>query len=117
MAIDKAGRPTTVQRAMIAVRRARAIELYVSGYKLKEITEIMGYSSDQVTQKDIKRGLESYVETQKQPIEELRARELATLDGALRVASEVMQREHVSVNSGEIVKDEDGNVIRDDGPN
>jgi hypothetical protein len=114
-------RPTIVERTRIMLRRAEACKLYVAGYSLLEIAEQLGYSSEKTAQKDIARALESYVEYQKQPIEELRARELAALDRAGKVVDEVMGREHLAHSNGRLVTIEDeatGEVrhVTDDGP-
>ncbi len=58
------------------------------------------------------------------PIEELRARELASLDKALKVVNEVLERQHLRVNDGKVVQHNIGTDeepewvdIYDDSPN
>jgi hypothetical protein len=114
-------RPDIVQRAKIAVRRAEACRLRVAGYTYAQIAERLGYSSEKFAQVDVKRALKVYVDLQQEPIEELRARELAALDGAQQVATEVMGRDHLAHSNGRVVMIEDeqtGEVshVKDDGP-
>lgn len=97
------GRPNIVERTKILLRRAEACRLRVAGYTYEQIAETMGYSSAALVRNDVKRALDRYVEEQKRPIEELRARELAALDRAQQVVTEVMESDHLKVNNGQVV--------------
>ncbi len=110
-----------MKRAQVLVRRAEACRLRVAGHTYVEIAAALGYSSEKTAQVDVSRALATYVEMQKAPVEELRARELATLDQAQQVASGVMHRDHVAHSNGRVVKLEDdvtgdSTTILDDGP-
>lgn len=114
-------RPNIVKRAQVLVRRAEACRLRVAGHTYAEIAEALGYSSEKTAQVDVSRALAAYVEMQTQPIEELRARELAALDQAQIVATAVMNRDHVAHSNGRVVRIEDEasgelTTVLDDGP-
>lgn len=49
-------------------------------------------------------------------VAEARAAELAVLEGARDAALDVLQRKHVTISYGQIMKGEDGKPLLDDGP-
>lgn len=114
---DRLGPTRSVE---VAARRAEVLRLYAAGYSVDQIAQRMGMTEAAV-RSDKHRALQQYIDAQRAPIEEIRAREAAALDRAQQVVTEVMERRHVRVNNGDIVKiihpDGTEEIIYDDGPN
>lgn len=106
--------------AVVAARRQRALELEAAGWSRPDIAAELGLTEAHLAV-DLQRARDYYLKMQASPIEELRARELASLDKAQRVADAVMDREHVAHSNGRVVKLEDevtgeATTVLDDGP-
>lgn len=107
----------------VAQRRQRALELEASGWSRAEIAAELGITEPHLAV-DLQRARDYYIKMQTAPIEELRARELASLDKALKVVNEVLERQHLRVNDGKVVQHNIGTDeepewvdIYDDSPN
>lgn len=110
------GRPTKARQAQIAERRNQAIERRIKGESWAMIAEALGYGDAATACKDFTRAMEQRRQELAENVETLRQTELARLDALTAVAWAVMERDHVSVSHGKIVRDEDGEPLLDDGP-
>lgn len=105
------------QRAITAKRRARAITMRLAGATYDQIAEELGYASKAAAYMDITRALEANVVEQRRPAELLRQEELQRLDALWGRAWAVLERHHVIVSHGRIIRDDmDGKPLLDDGP-
>lgn len=110
----------TSKDPLVAERRERVLSMWAAGYSFADIAAALNVT-EAVVRQDKHRAMKSYVDYQRQPVEELRARELASLDKAQRVADAVMDRDHVAHSNGRVVKLEDEvtgelTTVIDDGP-
>jgi hypothetical protein len=96
-----------------AARDAQAANLRAEGWKLQAIADHLGFSDRSEARYAIRRALREIVQG---PAEKLLASEAERLDTLYEEALEVLQRDHVTVSHGRIIKDDDGNPILDDGP-
>lgn len=113
-------RPTQEQRITVAKRRQRALELQAAGYSRADIAAELGITEAHLSV-DLQRARDYYIKMQAAAIEELRARELAALDRAQQVATEVMERDHLAHSNGRVVQYYDPErqedvTVTDDGP-
>lgn len=108
------------KRAEVALRRTEAIKMRNGGATWEEVAETLGYASRGAAQTDVTRALKAYVDMQGLAAEELRARELSDLDAIRDRVLDVMNRRHVIVQNGKIVRDwvdgEPGEPLEDSGP-
>lgn len=108
------------KRAEVALRRSQAIEMRNNNATWEEVAEALDYASPGAAHTDVQRALKAYVDMQGLAAEELRARELADLDALKDKAREVMNRRHVVVQNGKVVREwvdgEPGEALEDSGP-
>jgi hypothetical protein len=88
----------------------------LEGADYPAIAEMLGYSDQAAAHKDITRALESAVTRQHKAVELLRQEELMRLDLLWVEVWQVLKREHVTVSNGRLVRGDDGEPLRDDGP-
>lgn len=101
-----------IRTPQTATTDARAAQLRAEGWTLQQIADELG--CDKTTAgRAIRRALREIV---KGPAEKLLAMEAERLDTLYEEALEVLQRDHVTVSHGKVIKDDDGNVLLDDGP-
>jgi hypothetical protein len=114
-------------RAMVAQRRARAIELKNRGMSWQQVAEAMaanypeyrdseGNPSAAVACVDVSRALKQANKELSMGLEEYREAARMRLDGLRRQVFAVLARPHYVLHAGQVVKDDDGNPMRDDGP-
>jgi hypothetical protein len=97
-----------------AQRDAEAARLRTRHYTYEQIAEQLGFADRGHAYKAVERALKSIT---REPAEELRALELQRLDRLARAAEEVLERRHVHVSGGNIVRDDEtGESLEDDGP-
>lgn len=96
-----------------ARRDAQAAELRAAGHTLQQIADELGFESRSAARYACLRAL---TEAVKGPGEELLGREAARLDSLFESAMDVLERDHITVSHGRIVKDDNGQPILDDGP-
>ena len=104
-------RPTS-PRIDAAERDAKALELRKDGLTYTQIAERLGISRS-TAHKHVTRGLHR---TRQEPAEELRRLEAERLNQLWAEAMAVLRRRHLLVQSGKVVKGDDGQPITDDGP-
>lgn len=95
-----------------AERDAAAARLRAQGMTLAQIAEQLGYASKGAVHDAIRRALAAVPAA---AAAELRERSLARLDLAYELAQEVLERDHVVVSHGRIIRDDDGQPLRDAG--
>lgn len=96
-----------------AARDARAAELRAEGWKLQDIADELGYASKTSAIYAIRRVLREIV---KGPAEQLLALHIDRLETLYARATDIMERRHVVVSYGQIMKDENGDPLIDSGP-
>jgi hypothetical protein len=112
---------------MVAQRRARAIELKNRGMSWQQVAEAMaanypeyrdseGNPSAAVACVDVSRALKQANKELSMGLEEYREAARMRLDGLRRQVFAVLARPHYVLHAGQVVKDDDGNPMRDDGP-
>lgn len=104
------------KRADTALRRRQAIDMRMTGASYQEIADKLGYTTRGAACQDVSRALEQAVVEQTRSVEAYREEELQRLDVLLAEAWAVLQREHVTVSHGRIIKDDFDKPILDDGP-
>lgn len=110
-------------RAMVAQRRTRAIELKNRGLSWQQVAEQMspayldsdGNPSAAAACVDVTRALKQANKELSMGLEEYREAARMRLDGLRRQVFAVLARPHYVLYQGEIVKDDEGNPMRDDG--
>ncbi|MFF0140464.1 hypothetical protein ACFYRN_28870 [Streptomyces sp. NPDC005227] len=109
----RGGRGRITASYTTAQRDARAAELRDEGWKLEDIATELGYHDRSHARQGIRRAIRSVTEG---PAKALVAREADRLDTLYEAALEVLQRDHVTVSHGKVIKDDAGNILIDDGP-
>lgn len=107
--------PSKARRAATAARRAKAIEMRLSGQSFETITKELGYNSRAAASQDITRALEASIAEQRASAEVLREQELLRLDLLWQEAWRILKTEHYILHQGTVV-DKDGKPLIDDGP-
>ena len=110
-------------RAMVAQRRARAIELKNRGLSWQQVAEQMtphyldgdGQPSAAAACVDVSRALKLANRELAMGLEEYREAARMRLDGLRRQVFAVLARPHYVLHAGQIVRDDDGQPLRDDG--
>ncbi|MGY5634138.1 hypothetical protein ACW7N6_37995 [Streptomyces sp. UC1A3] len=110
-------------RAMVAQRRAKAIELKNRGLSWQQVAEQMaphyldsdGQPSAAAACVDVSRALKQANRELAMGLEEYREAARMRLDGLRRQVFAVLARPHYVLHAGQIVRDDDGNPLRDDG--
>jgi hypothetical protein len=111
-------------RAMVAQRRSRAIELKNRGLSWQQVAEQMapeyndteGNPSAAAACVDVTRALKQANKELAMGLEEYREAARMRLDGLRRQVYAVLARPHFVLHAGQVVRDDDGNPMRDDGP-
>lgn len=96
-----------------AERDACAAQLRKQGKTYKEIAEALGYYDQGGAWRAVARVRS---EVRQEAGAELIAVEKAELDRLYVLAMEIIERQHVAVSNGRVVRDDDGTPINDDGP-
>jgi hypothetical protein len=108
-------RPGFAPRADVAERRARVLALRIEQRPYAEIAAELGITAS-AARVDYQRALEQYAAGQRETAHVARDRELAKLDEMERAVYQVLRRQHITVQHGKIVRDDDGQVVVDDAP-
>lgn len=95
-----------------AERDAEACRLKTRSLSYRQIAEQLGYADHTCARRAVERVL---AETVAEPAAELRQLELMKLDAMEQAVLVVLERQHVTVNGGEVIRYDD-NVLIDDGP-
>jgi len=106
------GRGHYVRTPESARRDARAAELRAEGLSYQQIGDELGIDKTNARMA-VRRALREIVQG---PAENLLALHIERLETLYERATEVMERQHVVVSYGQIMKDEDGNPLIDSGP-
>ena len=96
-----------------AANDAKATALRAQGLNYQQIADKLGMASRGKAHDAVQRCLK---ETLGPPAEELRTLEAERLDELTRKAYEVLTTEHIVIQHGKIVRDEDGNPVKDHDP-
>lgn len=91
--------------AQIDKRRAQAIDLRTRGWKWRDIAEECGYSSVQAAHADITDAVEKAAKDFAESAVVHVERALARLDHMYKAAQEILDRRHVRVSGGRVVRD------------
>lgn len=97
----------------LAFTDARAAELRAEGWTLQQIADDLGYAHKTGARDAIRRAVRTVV---RGPAEKLIELEAARLDTLYEEALAVLERDHLTVSHGKVIRDDDGNVLLDDGP-
>ncbi|MCT2591138.1 hypothetical protein LHJ74_14685 [Streptomyces sp. N2-109] len=95
-----------------AARDADACRLRARHHTYQQIADLLGYGHKSEAYRGVQRALKDTVQ---EPADEVRALELDRLDQLARAATDVLERQHVTVSHGQIVR-QDGEPLLDDGP-
>jgi hypothetical protein len=98
-------RPTKTERITIAQRRNRAVEMRINGETWQVVADALGYRSPGAACADVGRAREQQLAELTENLDQLRTMELDHLDMLRRKAVAVLQRHHVYVSGGRIVRD------------
>lgn len=101
-----------VRTAETAERDARACELRSRGMSYRAIARELDYASMGGAYKAVQRALADIV---REPAEDVRTLELERLDEMHRAVLAVLEREHVTVSQGKVVRRRVGDQLDDDG--
>jgi len=96
-----------------ARRDADAADMRADGHTLQHIADELGYCDRSAARRGIQRALRDIVQG---PAEKLLALHMDRLELLYAAATDILEREHVVVSHGKIVKDDDGHPLLDDGP-
>lgn len=109
----RGGRGRFVRSPDTAIRDGEAARLRAQGLTLQQIADRLGFASPGGVHDAIKRALAAAPAA---GAEELRARSLARLNLQYETAQEIAEREHLVVSHGRVVTTDDGEPLRDSGP-
>lgn len=98
-------RPNPAARIVIAERRIKAIAMKNRGHTLQDIATALGYKTTGAVAQDITRALEVTRGELALNAEQLREQSLQRLDEMRRKVWEVLERRHVLVSGGTVVRD------------
>ena len=104
--------PPAPKSAAAAARDAEVLKLRMDGLQFDEIGRWLGVTKQRAHQL-FERGL---ARTRQEQADALRRLEQLRLDHLYAEALGVLRREHVVVDRGEIIKDDAGHPLKDDGP-
>lgn len=114
--MDRSGRGPKgqfVRTADTAERDAEAARLRARGRSYLAIATELGYVDHAGARKAVQRALVAIVA---EPAEEVRALQLEQLDRLTAAALAVLERNHVTVSHGRIIRDDEDKPLLDDGP-
>lgn len=102
-------------RSMDTVRRDAAAAEYWAEHRCtyQEIADRFGYYDRSEAWRGIQRAKQDVL---RPAVEKLIQTEAEQLDALFVAAMEILEREHIMVSHGHVVKDDDGQPILDDGP-
>jgi hypothetical protein len=106
----------TAKRAEVAARRAQAVALRSQGQTWQAIADALGYADRAAAHKDVTRALAANRAQLAETVEDHRVLALERLDAMYRATLTVLDRLHVVVSHGRIIRDDEGEPLRDDGP-
>jgi hypothetical protein len=122
------------RKGEINARREQAIAMRARGVTLTEVSKALDYSSPAACFMDIKRALAERATTLKHTVDEYREQQIAQLEQLKERMQGVLDRQHVHISNGSVVRDSPldengdpmidpntgqlfaGEVITDDGP-
>lgn len=107
------GKGRFVRSVETAEREAEAARLRSKGWSYPRIAAELGYKHKADAYNAVKKVL---ADTVREAGDEVRAMELVRLDALYAAATEVLDREHVTVSHGRIVAGADGAPLLDDAP-
>ena len=96
-----------------AQRDAHAAQMHADGASYREIADELGYSSKHTAIQAVRRAIKDVVQG---PAEEVLKLHTARLEYAFAKAMEIAETDHVVVSHGKIIKDDDGNPLKDSAP-
>jgi hypothetical protein len=96
-----------------ARRDAEAAQLRACGASYQHIADQLNFANRSAARKAVQRAL---ADTVREPAEEVRQIQLAQLDRLTREALKVLERTHIHVSQGRVVKSDDGVPLEDDAP-
>lgn len=96
-----------------AERDAKAAELRAQGWSYPAIAQELGYYDRSHVWRQLQLAKKRVL---KEPVENLISVEMQQLDALYVAALEILEKEHVAISQGKVMKDDDGNPILDDGP-
>ncbi|MEU6397865.1 hypothetical protein ABZ867_12895 [Streptomyces cinnamoneus] len=96
-----------------AERDAKAAELRAEGWSYRAIADELGYYDRSHVWRQLQLAKKRVL---KEPVENLISVEMQQLDALYVAALEILEKEHVAISQGKVMKDDDGNPILDDGP-
>lgn len=102
-----------IRTADTAERDAEATRLRARGQSYGAIAAELGYVDRAGARKAVQRALVAIVA---EPAEEVRALQLEQLDRLTAAALAVLERNHVTVSHGRIIRDDEDKPLLDDGP-
>jgi hypothetical protein len=109
------------KRAEVAARRDRAVRLRIEGQSWQVIADQLGYASRGAACQDVARALDFALKEQKISTDQWRELQLQRLDALRAKVWGVVERRHVALSGGTVVRDVDPisgetSTIVDDGP-
>lgn len=114
------------ERAAIDIRRAKAVEMRIKGATWQQIADECGYADRGAACTDIRRFREETRAEAEEKLAELRALEVDRLDLLIAKAFEVLERKHLTISGGKVIRmiadgevaedGEPGEALVDDGP-
>ncbi|MEU8756225.1 hypothetical protein AB0C88_37635 [Streptomyces chartreusis] len=96
-----------------AQRDARAAELRAENYTYQQIADELGWADKSDARKAVRRALREIVQG---PAEALLANHMERLETLYERALDIAERQHVVVSYGQIVRGDDGEPLKDPGP-
>jgi hypothetical protein len=98
-------RPTATEAIKIAERRAELVRMVTDGESWDTIVEELGYKNRAVAYNDFRRAKTAAGAELRENVTAYRDRELAALDALEATAVQVLNRYHVTISGGKIVRD------------
>lgn len=102
-----------VRSPQTAARDAQAADLRAQGRTYQQIADELGYGDKKTALEAVRRAMRDIV---REPAERLLAIHMERLETLYEAALEVLEADHVVVSHGRIIKDDDGNPLKDTGP-
>lgn len=104
MATRPAPQDRLAAQAERAAQDAEACRLSATGYTYEQIAERLGLPNRQAAYRAVKRVLDRRIKDGNVAVEQLRAKQDALLDEALKVATQIMHAQHLAVGNGRVVQ-------------
>lgn len=116
-------RPRAVRTGRLQVPRNQAerdawaaARWTLNGWTYQQIAEALGLTAKSTAHDCVQRGLYSIREATEAEVVKARAAQRARLAYVVEKAHEVLETKHVTISYGQIMKDDDGKPLIDDGP-